>query len=80
MKNPDNSAQMDEEPPINKAIGDLIAIAGGDPEQEGHIIHAILLLCCENLSRTFGRRECRLRLQNLDRFIRDAQPMRPWPD
>lgn len=77
---PDSSRQMDEEPPINKAIGDIIAIAGGDPQQEEMLLGATLTLCCEHLARSVGRARCRDRLQHLDRFIRDATPARPWRD
>lgn len=77
---PDLSRQMEEEPPINKALGDILAIAGGDPEQEEMLLTAVMNLCCEHLARAVGRRRCRDRLQHLDRFVRDAQPVRPWRD
>jgi hypothetical protein len=71
---------MDEEPPINKAIGDAIAIAGGDPAQEEMIIRAMMSICCERMAQAVGRNRCREHLQSLDRFVRDAQPVRPWRD
>ena len=70
---PDQSAQMKEEPPINKTFGDMIAIAGGDPEQEAMIINALMLLCCERLCQSVGRGRCRDYLRSMDEFIRDAQ-------
>ena len=77
---PDLSRQMAEEPPMNKAIGDLLAMAGGDPEQEEMLLGAMMALCCEHLARAVGRGRCRDRLHQLDIFIRDAQPVRPWRD
>lgn len=78
MSNPNQSSQMQEEPPINKAYEDLLAIAGGDPAQEAMIINAIMMLCCESLCRGLGRGQCRDYLRSLDNFVRDAQPVRPW--
>jgi hypothetical protein len=77
---PDATVQINEEPPINKAIGDIVAIAGGDPEFEATVLVAAMVLCCEHLARAVGRSECRNRLQMLDRQMRDAQPVRPWRD
>jgi hypothetical protein len=76
----DHQRQMEEEPPINKAFEDIVAIAGGDPEHEAMIINAVMLLCCEQLCRSIGRGRCRDYLHSMDDFVRDAQPMRPWRD
>ena len=77
---PDLSHQMNEEPPVNKAVEDVLAIAGGDPQLEESVIHAMMLLCCERLAAAVGRERCRLRLRYLDAFVRDAKPARSWPD
>lgn len=72
--------QMEEEPPVNKAVEDVIAIAGGDPEQEAMIIYATMTLCCERMAQAVGRGRCRDYIRALDGFVRDAQPTRPWRD
>jgi len=77
---PDPSRQLDDEPPINKAVGDILAIAGGDPQQEALILGAMMAICCERLAAAVGRGRCRDRLRQLDGFIRDARPVRPWKD
>jgi hypothetical protein len=77
---PSQSHQMQEEPPINKAFEDIVAIAGGDPEHEAALVSAVMLLCCEQLCRSVGRSRCRDNLHRLDGFVRDAQPTRPWLD
>ena len=74
----DKNQQMQEEPPVNKAVEDVLAIAGGDPEQEAMIIHTMMWICCERLAQAVGRRRCRDQLHSLDTFVRDAQPVRPW--
>lgn len=74
---PDLSQQMEEEPPVNKAVDDVIAIAGGDPEQEAMILHAMMWICCERMAQVVGRGRCRDHLRSLDNFVRDAQPGRP---
>jgi hypothetical protein len=76
----DHQRQMEEEPPVNKAIEDVLAIAGGDPEQEAMIIHAVMWVCCERMAQAVGRGRCRDHLRSLDNFVRDAQPTRPWRD
>lgn len=35
---PDQSHQMEEEPPVNRAFEDMLATAGGDPEQEAMLM------------------------------------------
>jgi hypothetical protein len=77
---PEFSRQIDEEPPINKAVEDVLAIAGGDPEQEGMVIYAMMNLCCERMAASLSRSKCRDMLHILDGFIRDASPARPWPE
>jgi hypothetical protein len=77
---PDFSRQVDEEPPINEAVKDVLAIAGGDPQQEALVLTAMMMVCCEHLAEAVGRGRCRDRLRRLDSFIRDAKPVRPWRD
>lgn len=80
MNSPDASRQHAEEPVVNKALEDILAIAGGDAEQEALLLRAVMLLCCEKLARAVGRARCRDTLQGMDRFIREASPVRPWRD
>lgn len=77
---PDQSHQMEEEPPVNRAFEDMLATAGGDPEQEAMLINAVILLCCERLCQNLGRGACRDHLRFMDEFVRNAQPSRPWRD
>jgi hypothetical protein len=77
---PDPLHQMTEEPPMNKALEDMLALAGGDPGAESLILRSMMVLCCEYLSRLQGRGKCRDTLRDLDQFVRDAQPGRPWRD
>lgn len=72
--------QFEEEPPINKMVEDALAIAGGDDDHEATILRTIILHCAERLARTLGRRACRVSLQNVDHFIRTAEPAKPWKD
>lgn len=77
---PDFNRQMEAEPPVNRAISDVLAIAGGDPQQEVILLSAMMTLCCEHLAQAAGRGICRDRLHALDSFVRDAHPIRPWRD
>lgn len=77
---PDQSHQMKDEPLVNKVVEDVLAIAGGDPQQEELVIHAMMLICCERLASGVGRGRCRDRLRHLDDFVRDARPARSWRD
>ncbi len=80
MTTPNASHQHEEEPIVNKALEDILAIAGGDAEMEANLLRAVMLLCCEKLAGAVGRARCRDTLQGMDRFIRDASPVRPWRD
>jgi hypothetical protein len=77
---PNASQQMDEEPPVNRAIEDVLAIAGGDEKDEETLLRMMMHMCAERLARVSGRSRCREMLQGLDHFVRDAQPSRPWRD
>ncbi len=71
--------QMKEEPAANKAINDLIAIAGGDEQMEGLILSAVMTICCEKLARAWGRQRCVEKLEALAHFAATATPSRAWP-
>lgn len=67
-----------EEPPINRAIEDVLAIAGGDESQEAMLMDTMLRICTEKLARAAGRGKCRETLRGLDAFVREAKPVKPW--
>ena len=69
---------QDGEPPVNKALNDLLAIAGGEEEQEFQLAAMWVQMGAEALARAGGRGRAREVLQATDRFVRDAEPVRPW--
>lgn len=77
---PDISQQMQDEPPINRAIEDVLAIAGGDEGTEDLLLSLMMNTCVEKLARVSGRARCREVLRHLDNFVRLARPVRPWKD
>ena len=67
-----------DEPPLNKAMNDLMATAGGDEDQEFQLAAVWVQFGAEVLARTGGRQRAMEALENTKRFVRDAQPSRPW--
>ena len=68
----------DDEPPINRALNDLLATAGGDEAQEFQLAAMWIQIGAEVLARSGGRQRAMEVLENTTRFVRDAQPSRPW--
>ena len=68
----------DDEPPINRALNDLLATAGGDEAQEFLLAAMWIKLGAEALARAGGRQQAIDVLNSTTIFIRDAQPSRPW--
>lgn len=71
-------SQGDDEPPMNAAMEDCLAMAGLDAESRIAMIATWVQLGAEYLAREAGRSRAREIIQNTDRFVRDAQPSRPW--
>ena len=68
----------DDEPPINRALNDLLATAGGDEAQEFLLASVWIKLGAEALARSGGRQRAIDVLNSTTMFVRDAQPSRPW--
>ena len=68
-----------DEPPMNKALNDVLAMGGMDRESQVETLRAWLMLGAERLAREAGRGKARDQIRNLDGFLRDADPVRPWP-
>lgn len=66
-----------EEPPLNKAIEDLIAMCGS-PEDTQTALYAWLRLGAERLARENGRGVCLDTLHQLRSQMREAEPSPPW--
>lgn len=70
-----------EQAPMNAAMEDLIARAGGTShEDDAKLFHAWLMLGAEYMARAVGRRWTMDTLMQVRGFIRDAEPATPWKD
>lgn len=70
----------DDQPPINRAIEDALAMSGYDQESREMTLTAWMQIGAEYLAREVGRNRAREIVQNTDRFLRDAQLSNPWPE
>lgn len=72
------SAGSDEAPVLNAMIEDFLAHGGGAEADDALLLKAWLLIGAEYLARATGRRATLAAVDGLRRFVRDAQPARPW--
>lgn len=75
-----NIAQNEDEPMMNKAIEDVMAAAGYDPENRKQALHFWCLLGAEYMAREQGRAATVQSLGELQDFVKTAQPVTPWPE
>lgn len=64
-------------PPLNRMIEDHLAV-GGSEADHATLLKQWMMLGAEYLARAAGRTYALDSLENLRRFIRDAQPSDPW--
>ena len=69
-----------DEPPVNKALNDFLATAGGDEEQEFMLAAMWIQIGAEVLARSGGRQRAIQALENITMFVREAQPSRSWKE
>jgi len=69
--------QHEDEPPLNAAVGDLLARCS-TPDDCRQALTAWLLLGAEHLARECGRSACLGALGGVADWIREASPSTPW--
>ena len=66
-------------PPMNRAMEDLIAQAGGmSAEDDARLFKVWMMLGCEYHAHAVGRRATVDALMALREFVETAQPAHPW--
>ena len=80
MKIEDFTPPESDEPPMNAALADCMAMAAHDPQSTRATLAAWIMLGAETMARECGRRAARETLREMDAFIRDARPTREWPE
>jgi hypothetical protein len=75
---PNPQSQMEDEPPINEAIENILAIAGGDEANEALLLRTIIVLSAERLARVSGRGESLRALRGLTGHIQNVA--KDWKD
>jgi hypothetical protein len=67
-----------ETPILNVMIEDYLAHAGSTDGEHAMALTSWLRLGAEYIAQTGGRQYALDAIDNLRRFVRDAQPARPW--
>lgn len=68
-----------DEPPMNAAMEQCLAMSGYDPASREMTLQAWLTIGFEHLARERGRERAGHIAQQMLEFVRTAKPSRPWP-
>lgn len=68
-----------EPPLVNTLIEDLLAHAADEVERTA-MLHTLITVATTYLAREVGRKRTRIFVRDLEDFVRDASPSRPWPE